>query len=153
MKLILIYGPPAVGKLTVANALARLTRYKIFHNHVSVDLVTSVFERGTPAFSKTLRNIRSTIFEEAARTNIPGIIFTMVYETPRKSIIDHYVDLIERHNGQVHLVHLYCDPVILAERVQSVERRQHGKIIEVELLNQVMDRLQDPFSTVSGYES
>jgi len=35
MKLVFIYGPPAVGKLTVANALAKVTGFKVFHNHLT----------------------------------------------------------------------------------------------------------------------
>jgi replication-associated recombination protein RarA len=31
--LVFIYGPPAAGKLTVAEALAMRTGHKVFHNH------------------------------------------------------------------------------------------------------------------------
>ena len=47
MKLVFIYGPPAVGKLTVATELVKLTGFKLFDNHVSIDFVKSVFEFGT----------------------------------------------------------------------------------------------------------
>ncbi|MFH1209967.1 MAG: shikimate kinase, partial [archaeon] len=43
MKLIYIYGPPAVGKLTVTKELAKLTNFKIFHAHLTADYVSSVF--------------------------------------------------------------------------------------------------------------
>lgn len=46
MQLIFIYGPPAVGKLSVANALAKLTGYRVFHNHLTIDLVRSIFDWG-----------------------------------------------------------------------------------------------------------
>ena len=39
MKLIFIYGLPATGKLTVAVELAAMTGYKLFHNHLVVDLL------------------------------------------------------------------------------------------------------------------
>jgi len=50
MRLIFIYGPPATGKLTVAKELAKLTKYKIFHNHLTVDLIGSVLKFGTKTF-------------------------------------------------------------------------------------------------------
>ena len=37
MKLVVLHGPPAVGKLTVARELARLTGWRLFHNHLVVD--------------------------------------------------------------------------------------------------------------------
>lgn len=50
MKLIVLYGPPAAGKYTIAKAVAEKTGYKLFHNHLTVDLLKSVFEFGTPDF-------------------------------------------------------------------------------------------------------
>ncbi len=38
MKLILIYGPEASGKLTVAGELAAITGNRVFHNHVSIEV-------------------------------------------------------------------------------------------------------------------
>jgi hypothetical protein len=53
MKLLLLYGPPAVGKLTIAKEIARLTEFKVFHAHLTVDLVASIFPRDAPRVSST----------------------------------------------------------------------------------------------------
>ncbi len=79
MKLIFLYGPPAVGKLTVALALSPLTGYKVFHNHLTIDLVSSVFEWGTPLFWNFVNRYRLELIEAAAKSNVPGLIFTFVY--------------------------------------------------------------------------
>ena len=50
MNLVFIYGPPGVGKLSVARELARATGYKLFDNHVSIACAESVFEFGTKPF-------------------------------------------------------------------------------------------------------
>ena len=63
MKLIFIYGPPAVGKLTVAKKLAQLTGYTVFHLHQTIDLVTQFFPQGTAAYSHVTRIIRLAIIE------------------------------------------------------------------------------------------
>ena len=55
MRLIFVYGMPASGKLTVARELAELTGYKLFHNHLVVDLLLSVFAFGSDGFVE-LRN-------------------------------------------------------------------------------------------------
>ncbi len=44
MDLVYLYGPPAVGKLTIATELARRTGFKVFHNHLSIDCVKPVFD-------------------------------------------------------------------------------------------------------------
>ena len=38
MKLVFMYGGPGVGNLTTAQALAALTGFKLFHNHLSFNL-------------------------------------------------------------------------------------------------------------------
>jgi len=39
MRLVYLYGPPGVGKLTVARELVALTGLKLLHNHLTVNLV------------------------------------------------------------------------------------------------------------------
>lgn len=43
MNLVFLYGPPAVGKLTVATILAEKTGYTLFHNHQIINLLRNVF--------------------------------------------------------------------------------------------------------------
>ena len=50
MKLLFLHGAPAVGKLTVARDLAALTGLRLFHNHLTVDLVSSLFAFGSEPF-------------------------------------------------------------------------------------------------------
>src|ERR1700744_3598970 len=50
MDLVFIHGPAAAGKLTVGKALAALTGYPLFHNHLIVDAVAAVFPFGSAAF-------------------------------------------------------------------------------------------------------
>jgi tRNA uridine 5-carbamoylmethylation protein Kti12 len=77
MKLVFIYGPPAVGKLTVATELAKLTGFKLFDNHVSIDFVKSVFEYGTRQYWKLIEEYRISMFKQAAKHGI-DTIFTFV---------------------------------------------------------------------------
>ncbi len=129
MKLIVIYGPPASGKYTVAHALAEKTGYKLFHNHLTIDLLKSVFTFGTPEFFRLSQNMRLDIFEEAAKQNIPGIIFTYVYE---KDTDDHFIhDLLERvtkHGGDVQFIQLFCEKETLLRRVKEESRKQFQKV-------------------------
>lgn len=139
MTFVLLYGPPAVGKLTVATELAKLTGFKLFHNHLSIDLVEAVFPRGTPSFGRVGRAIRQLVFEEAAREDI-NLIFTYVYAHPRDMpSMAWMLEAVEQHGAATQLVQLTCNPEKLNEQVGVASRRLKGKIIDVELLGQLLE--------------
>jgi len=153
MKLIVIYGPPASGKYTIAKALAEKTGYKLFHNHLTIDLLKSVFEFGTPEFFRLSQNMRLDIFEEAAKQNIPGIIFTYVYE---KDADDHFIrNLLERvvkNNGEVQFIQLYCDKNELLKRVTEESRKMFQKVKSEEGLIKTLEA-GDQISAISFVKS
>jgi hypothetical protein len=66
MDMVFLYGPPGVGKLTVSKALAELTGFKVFHNHLTIDAVVPVFDFGTPPCGRLLRVMRAAVLAEAA---------------------------------------------------------------------------------------
>ena len=43
MKLVLLTGDGAVGKMTVGQELAKITDLRLFHNHISIEPVLEVF--------------------------------------------------------------------------------------------------------------
>ena len=75
-----MYGMPATGKLTVAQELARITGYKLFHNHLVVDLLLSVFEFGSTPFVEMREQIWLSVFAHAGRSGMEGLIFTFAPE-------------------------------------------------------------------------
>src|SRR5579884_2100061 len=111
MNLIIVYGPPAVGKLTVAKQLADKTGYKLLHNHLSVDLVTSVFDFDSPQLPILLNKIRLDVLEEAANSNVKGVIITLVYESAEAEdeFIDQLSKMIQNHHGNIFFVRLIAD--------------------------------------------
>jgi RNase adaptor protein for sRNA GlmZ degradation len=140
MSLVFIYGPSASGKLTVATELAKLTGFKLFHNHVSIQFVQSIFEFGTKTFWRLTSKYRLEMLEEAAKEGI-DTIFTFVYS---KGEDDQFVKQILRrvksHGGQVRFVRLYCDRKELVRRVKASKRRRMGKISTENMLSQVFRR-------------
>ncbi len=56
--LVFLFGPPAVGKMTVGGALSRLTGLPLAHNHLSIEAVLPVFGYGEPAFNRLVTTIR-----------------------------------------------------------------------------------------------
>jgi hypothetical protein len=63
-----------VGKLTVGGELAALTGIKLFHNHLTVNLVTAVFPPGSEAWNRLARKIRLDVLDEVARVGVDLIL-------------------------------------------------------------------------------
>lgn len=140
MDLVFLYGLPGVGKLTVAKELAKLTNYKLFHNHLTVDLVGSVFEFGTPPFVALREKIWLSMFERAGEEQVLGLIFTFVFE---KTVTDRFVedvlDVVESRGGRVHFVALTCDKQMLEKRIVNPSRASYGKLMSTAILNQLLE--------------
>jgi len=84
MKLIIIFGPPAVGKMTVGKELSKITNLKLFHNHMSLELVNNFYDFGTPDFRRLSREIRFSIFRSVAASDLEGLIFTKYLKRMRR---------------------------------------------------------------------
>ena len=75
--LIVVCGPQAVGKMTVAEALRDKLRYSMMMNHDSIELSDRIFGFGTPAQKKLNAAIRENVFSLAVQYNV-DLIFTFV---------------------------------------------------------------------------
>ena len=80
MRFVFIFGPQAVGKMTVGEELARQTGMKLFHNHMSIEMVNPIFPYGTPEGKHLVKVIRREVFETALESDqLEGLIFTYVW--------------------------------------------------------------------------
>lgn len=148
MKLIFIYGPPASGKLTIAKELSKITKYKIFHNHLTVDLVNSIFEFGTEIFWKIVSRYRLELIGVAAKENTKGLIFNYFYVKHEDDwFIKKVVKIVKKYGGEVCFVQIYCDKSELKKRVKHSSRKNYGKIKSIKLLSEVIKK-HDSFSSV-----
>jgi len=128
VKVVFIYGPPAVGKLTVGRALAKQTGFKLFHNHIAVDAVKPVFDFGTPSFWKLVSQFRKEVLDEAAKEGV-NTIFTFVYAKGEDDkYVKEIVRVVESHGGEVCFVRLNCTPKELNRRVANKSRKKIGKL-------------------------
>ncbi len=153
MNLVFIYGPPASGKLTVAKGLARLTVYKLFHNHLTVDLVTSIFPFGTEEATVLSAKFRLELFEAAAKAQTPGLIFTYVYaKGDDDAFVNQVVSSVEKYGGQVYFVQLTCGKESLRRRLKHQSRKGFSKIKKISTLNKLFSKYE-LFSKVPGHES
>lgn len=153
MKLIVFYGPPAAGKYTIAKAVAEKLGFKLFHNHLTVDLLKSVLPFGTPGFFRLSQKIRLEIFEEAAKQKIEGVIFTFVYEKDTDdSFIQKMVDVVKSNGGDVIFIQIYCEKETLLKRVKEESRKQFQKVKSEEGLASMLES-GEMMSAISFVES
>jgi shikimate kinase len=140
MTLLILYGPPAVGKLTVARHLTEKTGFKLFHNHVSIDVAEKFFERGSRGFNAITHGIRKLVFEEVAKANL-NLIFTVVYAYPIDNEDMRWMTrTIEAWGGKVKFVQLTAGKETLMNRVDAPSRKQYGKIADKSLLESILDK-------------
>lgn len=149
MKLVFIYGPPGVGKLTVAKELARLTGFKVFHNHLTIDLVQSIFEWGEGPFWDLVDRYRIELLEAAAKASIPGVIFTFVYaKTHDDGFVRRIVGVVEKSGGEVCFVRLQCNRKELFRRLRHPSRKEFSKMKKPASLRTLIARF-DLFADVA----
>lgn len=141
MNLIFLFGMPGVGKLTVARELSNLTGFKVFHNHLTVDLVTSLFEFGSESFINLREKIWLETFSEAIKSNFAGLIFTFAPEaTVPESFPDKVRNLLEENDGKVIFVELKCDSEELEKRLADSSRAKFGKLNSVEFFRELNEK-------------
>jgi len=149
--LIFLYGPPAVGKLTVARAIAQRRDFRVLHNHITFDPVAEVLPIGTPTFWATLDNVRLELVTAAAREGI-DLVYTFVFAPGDEPHVEDVASAYESVGGSVIFVRLLAPPDELRRRVAEGSRVSHGKSTDVVMLDQVL-RERDVYAPIPARES
>ena len=150
-RFVFLYGPPAVGKLTVAQAIALREPFKIVHNHLTIDPVAEVLAYGTETFWRVVGNFRRSLVTAAADEGI-DLIYTYVFAPGDEQ---HVADIIlpyQQAGGRVLYVRLFAPRAVLLQRVVEQSRRQHRKIADTATLERLLDQYED-FTAVADPES
>lgn len=130
MKLVFIFGNGAVGKMTVGQELMKITDLRLFHNHMTIEPVLEIFGEFN---SMAVSRLRQVIFEEFAKSNKYGIIFTFMWAFDSKSDWDYVnsvCDIFKPYNTDVYYVEL----------VASKEARHERNVTENRLANKASKR-------------
>ena len=116
--LIVVTGPQAVGKMTVAEKIKEKIGYSLMVNHDSIEVSDKIFERGSDAQKELNKIIRAAAFETAVKYNI-DMIFTFVtaFDSPEDiEYLNNLRSMFEATGGQFYFVELEADVKTRLER-------------------------------------
>ena len=125
MKLVLIVGDSAVGKMTVGQELMKLTGLCLFHNHMMIEPVLDIFGgfRGD-----VIIKLREVIFQEFAKSDNYGMIHTIMWAFDMPSdwdYVNHLVNIFEQQGGEFYCVELVAPQEIRLQRNETPNRLQN----------------------------
>jgi hypothetical protein len=154
MHFVCVFGPPAVGKMTVGRALGDLTGFKLFHNHMSVEPILEIFDFGSPPFGRLVRDIRQRVVEEAVAADLPGLVFTYVWALDDEGdagLVADLVKIVESGGGTVHFVELAAPFDVRRARNVTELRREHKRTHrDAELSDRILHDLERHVLNTSG---
>lgn len=128
MKLVIIIGSGAVGKMTVGQELMKITDLRLFHNHMSIEPVLEIFGERNNA---VVNDFRESVFRNFAKTDKYGLIFTYIWAFDCKEDWDYIYHLQEVFNGA---------DIYYVELVAPMEVRLQRNITENRLKNKASKR-------------
>lgn len=95
--------------MTVGQELEKNTWLKLFHNHMTIELVKPFFDVKSPSFSRLITLFRIEMLKEMAKSNLEGTIFTGGFDFNDIESVD-FLDKISKYfeieGGQVFYVEL-----------------------------------------------
>jgi shikimate kinase len=138
---ILLYGPPAAGKLTVARALSRRYGLKVLDNHASTDPALRLFSfEQQEQLHSLVERLRVELLSTAAEAGL-SVVSTLVFADPEdRAHVGHLVAAFASRGGHTGFVRLLPSRETLEQRVTEDARTRSEKISDVAQLRRLMIR-------------
>jgi hypothetical protein len=147
IELVFLHGPAASGKLTTARALEDAVGFPVFHNHLVVDALTSVFTFGSEPFVRLREQFWGDVFTDAAGIG-RSLTFTFTPEsTVQPGFPTRTRAVVESHGGRICFVRLVVSDAEQERRIDADSRRAFHKLTDLATLRQMRnDRgdIEDP---------
>ena len=120
MKLVLIVGAGAVGKMTVGQELMKITDLRLFHNHMMIEPVIDIF-----GYFKgdTILKLREIIFDDFVKSDCYGMIHTFMWAFDMKSDWEYAENLAKKFDE------VYCVELIASQEVRLKRNKTENRLI------------------------
>ncbi len=116
--MLFIFGPPAVGKMTVGRAVCERSSFRLFHNHAVMEPLLEVFDHGTSSFNRLLSEFRIRVVEEAAASGT-DLLITLVWALDLAedvSEVRRYIAPYVNHDAEIAFVELVAPLAVRLDR-------------------------------------
>lgn len=124
--LVIICGPQAVGKMTVAESLRDKIKYNLMMNHDSIEVSDKIFGFATPAQKEFNAIFREKAFETAVKHGV-DMLFTYVcaFEMQEeREYLCGLADLFQKSGGEFYFVELSSDLETRLKRNETPHRME-----------------------------
>ena len=111
--------------MTVGQELEKITELKLFHNHMTIEIVANLFENMPQERQRLTGLFRNEIFKSFASSNEYGMIFTCMWALDKKDDWDYLNNLEEMFKSKgadVYYVELEADYETRFERNTTENR-------------------------------
>ena len=121
MKLVLIVGAGAVGKMTVGQELMKITNLRWFHNHMMIEPVIEIFGKFK---GETILKLREIIFDDFVNDDEnEGMIHTFMWAFEMKSDWEYVENLVKKFDE------VYCVELIASQEVRLERNKTENRLV------------------------
>jgi len=125
MKLVILLGAQAVGKMTVGQELVKITKLHLLHGHVMFELILEHFGG---IFGDVTEKLKRVVFEEYSKSDNYGLIYTacLSFEHPKDwDSLNNIIDIFKEVNAEIYFVELTASQEIRIQRNNTENRLKH----------------------------
>ena len=122
MKLVVILGAQAVGKMTVGQDLIKITELRLLTNHTTWEFVHEHFGGD---FGNASDRLKDVIYEEFAKSDNYGLIVTccLAFDSPSDwDGLNHIANFFKEVNAEIYYVELIASQEIRLQRNNTENR-------------------------------
>lgn len=143
MKLVILYGAPAAGKLTIAQNLAKIADIHVFDNHQVIDMIEPIVTRKYPDFAELIYQTQRNILAAAVKANQTNVVMTFPYASDLDRDVEFITELAttsRKLGADVYPIFLKCSNETLLKRALEPSRKAYGKITTTEVMNTMIEK-------------
>lgn len=140
MKLIIIYGAPAAGKMTVSKELCKITNARFFPHNLIFELIMPLITEkiNDDDLWDLYEEIKFSIIKTAKKKG-NSLVLTEIYDNPiSNERFKKFIGDLRNAKISYKFVKLTCDKGELMKRVVNSSRKNTKKVNNVETLNKII---------------